>query len=124
MGGLTRRLRALPTWLRVALSIAGLGLAFFLSGLATFLSVSLLGPLSTPAEVITRPPTEEATGLANEETTPPATTEETAGAVEASAYQYGCLNFSFQEDAQAILDADPDDPNGLDPDLNGVACDS
>ena len=33
-----------------------------------------------------------------------------------------CPNFQFQEDAQAVLDADPSDPNGLDRDKDGVAC--
>src|SRR4051794_23823799 len=31
-------------------------------------------------------------------------------------------NFQFQEDAQAVLDQDPSDPNGLDRGKNGVAC--
>jgi LPXTG-motif cell wall-anchored protein len=35
-----------------------------------------------------------------------------------------CDDFTFQQDAQAVLDADPDDPNGLDEDRNGIACES
>jgi len=33
-----------------------------------------------------------------------------------------CADFEFQEDAQAVLDQDPSDPNGLDGDGDGVAC--
>lgn len=33
-----------------------------------------------------------------------------------------CGNYPFQEDAQAALDADPSDPNNLDGDNDGIAC--
>jgi hypothetical protein len=33
-----------------------------------------------------------------------------------------CGDFDFQEDAQAVLDADPSDPHGLDRNDDGVAC--
>ena len=33
-----------------------------------------------------------------------------------------CGAYATQEEAQAVLDADPSDPEGLDPDGNGVAC--
>ena len=32
-------------------------------------------------------------------------------------------DFTYQEDAQAVLDRDPSDPNGLDRDNDGMACD-
>ncbi|MDQ7803936.1 excalibur calcium-binding domain-containing protein [Amycolatopsis sp. A133] len=35
-----------------------------------------------------------------------------------------CPDFQYQEDAQAVLDATPGDPNGLDRDKNGIACES
>ncbi len=35
-----------------------------------------------------------------------------------------CKDFQYQEDAQAVLDATPGDPNGLDRDKNGIACES
>ena len=35
-----------------------------------------------------------------------------------------CDAFDFQEDAQQALDSDPSDPAGLDPDNDGVACES
>jgi hypothetical protein len=133
MTGLGRGFRALPAWLRVLLSAAGIGLAFLLSGLAAFLLASLLweqGPVPTsepvpaPAEETVRPATEEPAQPTTEETAPPATTEETTQPVGASADQYDCTDFIYREDAQAVLDDDPDDPNNLDPDLNGVACDS
>ncbi len=36
--------------------------------------------------------------------------------------QYDCPSFGSQESAQAELDRDPSDPNNLDPDGNGRAC--
>ncbi|MCH8849596.1 MAG: excalibur calcium-binding domain-containing protein, partial [Chloroflexi bacterium] len=35
---------------------------------------------------------------------------------------YNCDDFTYQEEAQDVLDADPSDPNGLDGDNDGVAC--
>ena len=35
-----------------------------------------------------------------------------------------CSDFATQEDAQATLDADPSDPNGLDAEGDGMACES
>lgn len=35
-----------------------------------------------------------------------------------------CANFTYQEEAQAVLDADPSDPNRLDGNHNGRACES
>jgi LPXTG-motif cell wall-anchored protein len=37
--------------------------------------------------------------------------------------QYDCASFGSQESAQATYDADPSDPNNLDPDGDGQACD-
>jgi hypothetical protein len=37
--------------------------------------------------------------------------------------QYDCASFGSQESAQAELDRDSSDPNNLDPDGNGQACD-
>jgi Excalibur calcium-binding domain. len=51
-----------------------------------------------------------------------------AGTAVAVETNLNCSDFDFQEDAQAVFDADPDDPNGLDggqsgaPD--GIACES
>ena len=42
---------------------------------------------------------------------------------EAQANQRGCSSFRSQVDAQAALERDPSDPNGLDADGNGLACD-
>ena len=41
----------------------------------------------------------------------------------AQADQYDCASFGSQQAAQALLDSDPSDPNDLDPDGNGRACD-
>ena len=35
-----------------------------------------------------------------------------------------CNNFQFQEDAQDVLNGDPSDPNRLDADHDGVACET
>lgn len=35
-----------------------------------------------------------------------------------------CSDFASQAEAQAVFDADPNDPNGLDLDLDGVACET
>ena len=35
-----------------------------------------------------------------------------------------CKDFQFQEEAQAVLDATPGDPNHLDDDKDGIACES
>ena len=37
--------------------------------------------------------------------------------------QYDCASFGSQESAQSELDCDPRDPNNLDPDGDGQACD-
>ena len=35
---------------------------------------------------------------------------------------FDCEDFATQEEAQAVLDEDPDDPNNLDPNQDGIAC--
>jgi hypothetical protein len=42
----------------------------------------------------------------------------------AQADQYDCASFGSQESAQVELDSDPSDPNNLDSDGNGIACDN
>src|SRR5829696_263445 len=42
----------------------------------------------------------------------------------AQADQYDCASFGSQESAQVELDRDPSDPNNLDSDGDGVACDN
>ena len=42
----------------------------------------------------------------------------------AQADQYDCASFGSQESAQVVLDGDPSDPNNLDTDGNGIACDN
>ncbi len=37
---------------------------------------------------------------------------------------YNCKDFVSQADAQAVLRVDPSDPNGLDADNDGIACES
>ena len=37
---------------------------------------------------------------------------------------FDCIDFQIQEDAQEILDEDPDDPYNLDPNADGIACSS
>ncbi|MBI2861645.1 MAG: excalibur calcium-binding domain-containing protein [Chloroflexi bacterium] len=38
--------------------------------------------------------------------------------------KYNCSDFKSQADAQAVLRADPSDPNRLDSNRDGVACES
>jgi hypothetical protein len=38
--------------------------------------------------------------------------------------RYNCPDFASQAQAQAVLRADPRDPNGLDEDDDGIACES
>jgi len=38
--------------------------------------------------------------------------------------RYNCSDFKSQADAQAVLRADPQDPNRLDSDKDGIACES
>jgi endonuclease YncB( thermonuclease family) len=49
-------------------------------------------------------------------------TRQTSGA--GSANQLNCSDFTNQADAQAVLRADPSDPNGLDTDRDGIACET
>src|SRR5918992_2901021 len=42
----------------------------------------------------------------------------------AQADQYDCASFGSQQSAQVELDSDPSDPNNLDSDGNGRACDN
>ena len=42
----------------------------------------------------------------------------------AHAVDQNCSDFAYQEDAQAALDADPSDPNNLDSNHDGVACET
>ena len=42
----------------------------------------------------------------------------------AQAGDLDCANFATQEEAQAVYDADPSDPNGLDDDNDGIACET
>ncbi len=37
---------------------------------------------------------------------------------------YNCPNFTYQEEAQAVYEQDRSDPNGLDDDDDGVACET
>jgi hypothetical protein len=48
--------------------------------------------------------------------------EETTTAAVAQEDQCDCASFGSQESAQATDDADPTDPNNLDPDDDGMAC--
>lgn len=56
----------------------------------------------------------------------PTTTLPTRGAGGAAAatdrVDLDCVDFATQEEAQAVLDADPSDPNNLDPNHDGIAC--
>jgi excalibur calcium-binding domain-containing protein len=46
------------------------------------------------------------------------------GTGSASAADLDCSNFATQGEAQAVYNADPSDPNGLDRDKDGIACET
>ena len=46
------------------------------------------------------------------------------GTGSASAADLNCSNFATQEEAQTVYNADPSDPNGLDRDKDGIACET
>lgn len=59
----------------------------------------------------------------------PAAQEPPAAGFDAARYigqgnRYNCPEFASQADAQAVLRADPRDPNGLDGDRDGIACET
>ncbi len=58
---------------------------------------------------------------------PRAPTSESTGTFDPTQYigqsnRYNCPDFTSQADAQAVLRADPSDPNRLDGDKDGIAC--
>ncbi len=58
---------------------------------------------------------------------PRAPTAESTGTFDPTQYigqgnRYNCPDFTSQADAQAVLRADPSDPNRLDGDKDGIAC--
>ena len=57
---------------------------------------------------------------------PPATTSRTFDATQyvGQGNRYNCKDFRSQANAQAVLRADPTDPNRLDGDKDGIACES
>jgi hypothetical protein len=62
-------------------------------------------------------------------TTLPVAAQETPPAFDPAPYlgqgdAYNCADFASQADAQAVLRADPSDPNGLDRDKDGIACET
>ena len=76
------------------------------------------GPTSTAS---TAPPT------ATARTTPPTATARTTPAsnpTPSSRDKKNCTDFASQAEAQAALRADPSDPNGLDNNRDGIACES
>src|SRR5687767_5012247 len=112
------------TWARIALLFGATVLAFFLSAVVVFFLASLVsqGPAAPPDQGPA--PIEETTrAKPSGETTRPTATEETTGLSTTSADIYDCDGLR-QGKAQRILERDPSDPHNLDPDRNGVACDS
>jgi hypothetical protein len=46
------------------------------------------------------------------------------GTTDSSTSDLSCNDFATQAEAQAVYDADPSDPHGLDVDLDGIACET
>jgi hypothetical protein len=79
-------------------------------------------PSSSPSSAV-----ESASASPTSEPSPDATVDATAPATGSGVRPGGdldCKDFSTQEEAQAVLDADSSDPNRLDADNDGVACEA
>ena len=63
-------------------------------------------------------------GGAMDETTGGAMGETTGRAMEETTGDLNCDDFDTQEEAQAVFDEDETDPNGLDADNDGIACEA
>lgn len=53
---------------------------------------------------------------------PAAEDAQVAESAETAEDNLDCEDFTYQEESQDVLDADPDDPNNLDPNEDGIAC--
>ena len=84
-----------------------------------WLAVGAVAAIVLPAAVATATEDTTTTTTSTTTTTTEAPTTTTAP-VEGDTLN--CSDFQFQEDAQAVLDADPSDPNNLDGDNDGIAC--
>lgn len=49
-------------------------------------------------------------------------TDQTSEPAQTAEDNLDCEDFTYQEESQAVLDADPNDPNNLDPNEDGIAC--
>lgn len=90
---------------------------------------SVVGQASTskPTPVAKAPPTTAPTLPTTRVTVAPAPTAPAVSGFNPRDYigqgdAYNCSNFASQAQAQAVLRADPRDPNRLDTDKDGVAC--
>jgi hypothetical protein len=71
-----------------------------------------------PAAVATA--TEDTTTTTTSTTTSTTTEPPTTTTAPTDKDTLNCSDFQFQEDAQAVLDGDPSDPNNLDADNDGI----
>nr|MBA3414110.1 hypothetical protein [Chloroflexia bacterium] len=104
-------------------------LAILLASLATLTAVQVALPIPAVAQ-------DDETEDTSEETDPAADDEEPRRAdrrqaddnqpsneeLDGPVVDFDCIDFETQEEAQAVLDDDPDDPNNLDPNGDGIAC--
>jgi hypothetical protein len=77
------------------------------------------GALPAPAPAATVPASPPSSPGSSATASEPAVDEEPAPSGDLD-----CADFATQEEAQAVLDGDPSDPNGLDGEGDGVACES
>lgn len=123
--------QTLGRWAPAALSISVVRMLLF-GG--TSLAKNVLG-FGGPAEQAVPASAQKESAEPREEQRPPETTAEETTAPPSEpdldapdpkprsfCGSFDCADFGGQEEAQAILDADPSDPIGLDPDADGVAC--
>lgn len=84
---------------------------------------------SQPTEAPTAVPSAPAPTAVPQPAAPPAPSSLTSPGFDPTAYvgkgdAHNCGDFASQADAQAVLRADPRDPNRLDADRDGIACES
>jgi micrococcal nuclease len=90
-------------------------------------TATALPPTTVPPTAVPPTPTPRAVAPPPTATAAPAKSAAPAGGFDPSRYigqgnRYNCPDFASQAQAQAVLRADPRDPNGLDADNDGIAC--
>jgi hypothetical protein len=88
--------------------------ALVMVGVAGIANATVEHPTPSPTPTQTTEPTPSPTPTGEPDPTPTDEPED----------EFNCSDFEFQEDAQVVLEADPSDPNDLDRDKDGIACEN